>query len=320
MFPTRSTAWYAAVESLVVKSTTDKAPDRPKSAKSKRAEGSSAEASAPADEAKDYVGPTALPKTSAPRNEPEAKVVLNLPDAGAKKADEEQVKKARARRRSATVRVARADIPELVKLRQGAPTAPDSSPGVDALGDDIDVDLDEPGRVSKPASLQPPPNGPTLGKSRSSRPPSRAKSLPPSAVLSRPPAAARGARGRKVTLVILVAAAVAGAVGLFMILDPKFNPETQKTVESAVENTAAAQTAQAAPAPPTAEPTVESTAPTGTEAAPTATPTLGTPTPPPVQPPSTWKRPAPMPPPQRPPPTRPPPRRPPPPSDIPKGI
>jgi len=320
-----------SLESLLVKSTTDKSVEPPKNVKSKRA---AVSAPAPADEARDYVGPTAVPKTSAPSAEPEAKVVLNLPDAGAQKADEEQVKKARARRRSATVRVARADIPELMKLRQGAP-APDSSPSIEDApsGDDVDVDLRE-GGISKPASLQPPPAGPAMGRSRSSRPGARTSrtsrpparsvsSPPPSAVLSRPPAAARGARGRKVTLAILVAVAVAGAVGLFMILDPKFNPETQKTVESAVENAAAAQTAESTPSPPpdveptVAQPTATASAPTA--GADTATPTLGAPTPPPPgRPPPTWQRPAaPQPPPPRPAP--PPPRRPPP-SDIPRGI
>lgn len=320
MFPRASSAWYAGCERLVGKPTTEKAPEPPEKMKSKGNEPSSGGDDAPPpDQDRDYVGPTALPKTAAPKTEPEAKVVLNLPDAGAQKADEEQVKKARARRRSATVRVARAEIPELMKLRQaGAPAPPDSSPGQDDAGShDIEVDLEDSGRISKPASLRPPPGGPASARPPPSKPISKPPSKPPpSAVLSYRPAA-RGARGRKVTLVILVIIAMAGAVALFMVLDPKFNPETQKTVESAVESPAAAQTAEETTPEPTAEPTSEpavtATATATASASASAVPTAAPMPPPPSRPPSTWK-----PPPS--PPRPPPPRPPPPPSDIPQAI
>jgi hypothetical protein len=289
-----------------------------------------ADSEKPPDQSRDYVGPRLVPKAAAPVTvEPEAKVVLNLPVGDGGKADEEQVKKARARRRTATVRVARADIPDLIKAAQGEalearrevpPAHLDRPAPMDRAGRDVDVDvdLDEP---SQPGTAQA-----TSGQTAtlSARPPRGPVTLsrpPTSAVLSRPPPA-RATSSKRATLAFLTIAAVGAAIGLFLILDPHFNPDTEQTVEPAagdapvaVEPTRTAEVPPPAPPPAAATETATATAEAAVEAAPSTTAVVTAPNRPP---PTTWRPAVSPPPPFRPAP--PPPAKPPPGSGIPAGI
>ena len=147
-----------------------------------------------------YVAPQELPKPTAPlEQQPDAKVVLNLPVAPVATVGAAEVAAARARRRTATVKVTRG--PELDALLAGRPP-PGSDPG--GVAGEIDVDLG--GMAGGPAAA--PDVAPAMARAPFPAGPPYGAPLAP---------AGGGAKGTVIAVAAILVLAFAIAAGLLMM-------------------------------------------------------------------------------------------------------
>lgn len=120
-------------------------------------EGATAEAKAPPVKAEPpsepptniYVPPVSLPKSNVPAAQPDAKVVLNLPLDPVEHISEDQIRQARQRRRTATVKVDRATIDATTKVADLGIATKSTEEIADPETDSIDVDIEATPAIAK---------------------------------------------------------------------------------------------------------------------------------------------------------------------------